>query len=51
MEKKKANPIKKILESRLFSQIMPVGLLIAIQVRIRRSRTILKFYIQPAWVR
>ena len=26
--KKKANPIKKILESRLFSQLMPVGLLL-----------------------
>lgn len=30
MEKKKANPIKKILESRLFSQIMPVGLLVVL---------------------
>ncbi|MBR1757443.1 MAG: ABC transporter permease [Lachnospiraceae bacterium] len=27
-EKKQVNPIKKILESRLFSQIMPVGLLL-----------------------
>jgi ribose transport system permease protein len=27
-EKKKANPIKKILESRLFSQVMPIGLLL-----------------------
>ncbi len=26
--KKKANPIKKVLESRLFSQLMPVGLLL-----------------------
>ena len=31
-EKKKANPIRKILESRLFSQIMPVGLLVILTV-------------------
>ena len=28
MTKKKANPIKKVLESRLFSQLMPIGLLL-----------------------
>ncbi|MBP5224495.1 MAG: ABC transporter permease [Lachnospiraceae bacterium] len=28
MTKKKANPVKRILESRLFSQLMPVGLLL-----------------------
>ena len=31
-EKKKVNPIRKILESRLFSQIMPVGLLVILTV-------------------
>ena len=32
MTKKKANPIKKILESRLFNQLMPVGLLLVLLV-------------------